>query len=101
MKLGTQVGLGRGHIVLDGDIPASLPKGGGASPQCSAYIRCGQMAVWIKMLLGREVGLSRNEIVLDGTQLPLPKRGRNPPNFRFMFIVAIRLDGSKCHLVGR
>jgi len=31
MKLGTQIGLGRGHIVLDGD-PASLPKRGGGAP---------------------------------------------------------------------
>ena len=30
MKLGVQVGLGHGHIVLDGD-PAPSPKGGGAS----------------------------------------------------------------------
>jgi len=31
MKLGTQVGLGPGHIVLDGD-PFSPPQGGGAKP---------------------------------------------------------------------
>jgi len=42
MKRGTQVGLGPGHIVLDGD-PA-LPPPKGHSPQFSAHIRCGQMA---------------------------------------------------------
>jgi len=70
MKLGMQVGLGPGHIVLDGD-PAPLPKRG-RSPQFSARICCGQMAGWIKIPLGREVGLSPSDIVLDGTQLPLP-----------------------------
>ena len=35
MKLDKQVGLGPGHIVLDGD-PASPPLKGGRSPQFSA-----------------------------------------------------------------
>ena len=55
MKLGMQVGLGPGHIVLDGD-PAPLPPKG-HSPQFSAHIYCGQMAAWIKMPLGMEVDL--------------------------------------------
>jgi len=38
-------------------------------------------------------------LVLDGDLVPLPKKG--PPNFRPMFIVAIRLDGSRCHLARR
>ena len=42
MKLGTRVGLGPGHIVLDWD-PAPLTQRGTA-PQFSAHIRCGQMA---------------------------------------------------------
>ena len=32
---------------------------------------------------------------------PLPKKGAEPPNFRPMFIVAKRLDGSRCHLSQR
>jgi len=52
MKLGTQVGFGPGHIVLDGD-PVPLPKG--AQPQFSALISCGRMAAWIKMSLGKLV----------------------------------------------
>jgi len=32
MKLGTQVGLGPGHIVLDGDPVLPLPKRGTAAP---------------------------------------------------------------------
>jgi len=50
MKLGTQVGLGPGNIVLDGD-PAPLPQRGTA-PQFSAHIYCGQIAAWIEMPLG-------------------------------------------------
>jgi len=47
MKLGTQVGLGPGHIVLGGDpAPPALK---GHSPQFSTHIRCGQMDAWIKM----------------------------------------------------
>jgi len=45
-KLGMQVGLGPGHIVLDGDPAPPPPKG--HSPQFSAHICCGQMAAWIK-----------------------------------------------------
>jgi len=71
MPLGTQVGLGPGHIVLDGE-PAS-PKG--AQPQISAHY--GQTAGWIKMLLGRKVDLGTGDIVLD--QKPaFPKRGTAP-----------------------
>jgi len=71
MKLGTQVGLCPGHIVLDGD-PATLPNGT-QPPQFSAHICCGQMAAWIKMSLDMELGLGPGDFVLDGT--PLPKRG--------------------------
>jgi len=74
MKLGVQVDLGPGHIVLDGDPAPPAPKG--HSPQFSAHICCGQMGGWIKMPLGREVGLDPSDIVLDGTQLHSPKRGQ-------------------------
>ena len=63
MKLGVQVGLGPGHIVVDGD-PAPPPQRGTA-PQFSAHIRCGQMAAWIKMSLGMELGLDLGDFVLD------------------------------------
>jgi len=64
MKLGTQVGLGPGHIELDGD-PAPLPQRGTGS-QFSVHICCGQMAGWIQMPCGREVGLGPSHIILDG-----------------------------------
>jgi len=75
-KLGTQVGLGPGHTVLDGD-PAPAPTKG-HSPQFLAHICCGQMAAWTKMSLGMELGLGQSDFVLDGTMLPLTKRGRSP-----------------------
>ena len=40
MKLGMEIGLGPGHIVLDGD--QLLPKKGHSSPHFSAYVYCGQ-----------------------------------------------------------
>jgi len=69
----TQVDLGPGNIVLDGD-----PERGGA-PQFSANACCGQMAAWIKMPLGMEVGLSPSDFVLDRDPAPVsPKRGGAP-----------------------
>ena len=91
MKLGTQVGLGPGHIVLDADTAPPPPKG--HSPKFSAYICCDQIAAWIKMSVCMEVGLGPGDFVLDGDPLPSPKGGRSPPNFRPMFIAAKRLDG--------
>jgi len=91
MTLGMKVGLGPGHIVLHGD-PAPLPKiKKWPDPQFSANFYCGQMAGWIKMRLGMEVNLGPDDVVLDGVAAP-PKRG-TAPSFRFMSIVAKRLDG--------
>jgi len=92
MKLGMRVGLGPGHIVLDGD-PAP-PPAKGHSLQFSAHICCGQMAAWITMSLGRELGHGAGDFVLDGHPAPpSTKGGVEPTNFRPMFIVAKRLDG--------
>jgi len=72
-----KVGLGPGHIVLDGDPGPRPPKG--HSPQFSAHICCGQIARWIKMLLGRKVCINPSDIVLDGDSAPpSPKRGQSP-----------------------
>ena len=76
MKLGVQIGLGRGYIVLDGDPAPPFPKG--HSPQFSAHIRCGQMAGWIKMPIGIEVGLGPGDCVRWGPSSPPQKRGRAP-----------------------
>jgi len=58
------------------------------------------MAAWIKMPLGMELGLSQ-AIVLDGDPALPPQKGAEPPNFRPMFIVAKRLDGSTQYLARR
>jgi len=72
---GTEVDLGPGHIVLDGD-PAA-PKG---APQPPLFCPCllWQTAGWIKMPRGKKVGLSPGDIVLDGDQM---ERGQKPPLF--------------------
>ena len=56
----------------------------GADPQFSAHVYCGQTAGWIKMSLGTEVNVASGDVVLDGV---------TAPHFRFMSIVAKRLDG--------
>ena len=98
MKLGMQVGLGPGHIVLDGD-PAPPPPQGHSPPQFSAHFYCGQTAGCIKMPLGTDIGL--RGLCVRWRPSPLPKKGAEPPNFRPMFMVAKRLDGSRCHLARR
>jgi len=75
MPLGTEVGLGPGHIVLDGD-PAPLPIKG-AQPLFSAHVCCGQTAGWIKMHLGKEVSLGSGDTVLDGDPVLPPKKKRH------------------------
>ena len=55
-KLGMQVGLGPGHIVLDGD-PAPLSLKEHSRHPIFGHICCGQMAAWINMSLGMELGL--------------------------------------------
>jgi len=95
MKLGTQVGLGPGHIVLDGD-PAPTPPKGHSHP-IFGHICCGQMAAWIKMSLGMELGLDPGDFVLDGDPAPLSQRGTDP-NFRPISVAAKWLHGSRCHL---
>ena len=76
MALGMEVGLGPGHIVLDGDPAPPLQ----TPPQFSAHVYCGETAEWIKMALGMEVDLGPGHIVLDGDTAPLPKKGAEPPS---------------------
>jgi len=66
-------------------------------------VYCGQMVGWIKMKLGMPVGLGPGHIVLDWdpAELSSPKRGRNPPSFLRISVVAKWLDGSRCHLAGK
>ena len=78
MKLRMEVGLGCGHVMLDGDPATPAPKG--HSPQFSAHVCCGQTAGWIKMLLCTEINLGPGDFVLDGDPAPFPlkKQGHSP-----------------------
>jgi len=51
------------------------------------------------MPLGMEVGLDPSDIVLGVDPAPPPQKRHITPNFRPTFVVAKRLDGSRCHLV--
>jgi len=65
-------------------------------------VYCGQMVGWIKMKLGIQVVLGLVHILVDGYLVPPPSKGAQPPsNFRPMSVVVKRLDGSRCHLVGK
>jgi len=80
MKLGTDVGLGPGHIVFGGD-SAPLPKRGTA-PQFWAHVCCGQTTGWIKTpLQGTEVDHGPGDIALDGDPAPPKRWGTAPPIF--------------------
>jgi len=77
MPLYTEVGLGPGHNVLDGDPTLLLQRGTARFPQFSAHICRGQMAGWIKIPLGMEVRLGPGDFVLDGDPAHRsPKGGR-------------------------
>ena len=93
MKLGMQVGLGPGHIVLDGN-PAPLPQRGTApNLRPISIFYCRQAAVCIRIPLGMEVGLSLwRHCVRWGPSSSLS---------RPMSVVTKQLDGLRCHLVWR
>jgi len=94
MKLGTEIDLGPGHIMLDGNqLPPPQKKGGGHR----THVCCGQTAGWIKTPLGMEVGLGPEDIVLDGDQLCPQKQGAQQLPLFGPCIVAKRLNGSRCH----
>jgi len=80
MKLGMEVGLGQGDIVLDWD-PAPLPNW--QSPQFSANVCYGQTAKWIKMKLGMDV-LAQATLCVRWRSSS-PERAQHPPNFRPMY----------------
>jgi len=65
IPVGTEVGLGKGDAVLDGE-PAPRPKNSGHSKPHFWPMYCGQAAVWIKMPFGTEVNLGPSNFVLGG-----------------------------------
>jgi len=94
MALGMEVGLGAGHIVLDGD-PAPSPKRGQSPPifgQCPLWPNAG----WTKMSLSMEVGLDPGDFVFDG-DLASPRKKTQPPrSFWPLSIVATVAHLSHC-----
>jgi len=99
VPLGMEVGLEPSDTVLDGD-PAPLPQKGGRAPNFRpTSIVAKRLHGSIKMSLSMEVGIGPGHRVLDGDPTHLSQKGEQPPpHFQPMFVVAKRLDGSRCHL---
>ena len=97
MPLDTELDLGPGDIVLDGK-PAR-PQGGGTAPAILAHVLWPNGA-WIKVPFDTGVGLGQGHIVLHEDPAPL-KKGQTTPSFRPVSVVDKRLDGSRCHSIGR
>ena len=87
-----EVGLGPGHIVLDGDTAPSPKRG--RTPQFLVHVYCGQTAGWIKTPLGTGVDLGPGHFV-DGFPA-IGERGTADPSFRPMPIVATVAHLSYC-----
>ena len=99
MALGMVVGLGPGHIVLDGDL-VPLPQKEGKAPNFGPFLLCSngwmhQDASWFGgMPQPRRlcVRLGPSSPSSEGAQLP-------PPNLWPLSVVAKLLDGLRFHLV--
>ena len=100
MALGVVVGLGPDHIVLDGE-PAPLPQKGVKSPILGPFLLSPNG--WMNQDGTWHGGgpWSKPHCTRWGPSSLPPKRGQSAPNFRPIFIVAKRLDASRCHLVWR
>ena len=98
MPLGMELGLGPGDFVLDGD-PAPPPPKGHRPPICGPYLLRPNGCMDQDVTRYGARFRPRRLCVRWGSRCPLPKGGgRNPPNFRPMFIVPKRLDESRWHL---
>jgi len=89
----------RRHCIRRG--PSSSPENRWHSSPTHQPMYCSETAIWIKMPLGTEVGLDPGHIALETQFMSPQKHGAtaHPPDFRPIFVVAKRLDGSRCHLV--
>jgi len=77
MPLGMEIGLGSGHVMLDGAQFPPPQKKRGTVPQFSAHVCFGQTAGLIKMPLGTTVAVGPGYILLDGDAAP--QKGHSPP----------------------
>jgi len=102
MRLGTEVCLGPGDILLHGD-PSShnsyacTERGTALFDQCLLWPNdwMHQGTTWY-----RGIGIGPGDIVLDENPAPPPWKGASSPTFE-VYIVVKPLDGSRCHLVRR
>ena len=79
MALGMEIGLGPGHIVLDGE-PAPPPKKEAQPPIFGPFLLWSNG--WMhQSLLGMEVGLGPGHIVLGGDPASSPKGAQPLPVF--------------------
>jgi len=92
MPLRTEVGLGSGDILLDGD-PAPPPKKGGTASLTYRPIHCGERLDGSRYI-GRDVDLGPGHIVLDGDPVP-PESGTAAPT---LFSVHVYCDQTVAHL---
>jgi len=98
MKLGMQVGLGPGDVVLDGD-PAPLSPKRRWSPQIF-----GPCLLWPNGSIDQDGTwhggrLQPRRLCVTWGPSPSPQKGQSPlPNFQPISAVAKRLDASRCHL---
>jgi len=93
MKLGTELGLDQGKIMLGGDPAPPFTLKGAQSPGLLDHAYCGQTDGSIKMPLDMEVDLGPGDVVLEGDPVPLAKKRHNL-HFWPMSVVDKRLDGS-------
>ena len=94
MTNGMEVGLGAGHIVLDGD-PDVPPLERHSPPMSVVAKRLDEDATWY-------AGRPRpRRLCVRWGQVLAEKMVQSPSKFWPMFIVSKRLDGSRCHLVWR
>jgi len=87
MPLAMEVGLGPGHILLDGDL--AREKRGGTAPNFR-LMSGGQTAGWIKMPLGTDVDLSPGDSVRWGPNFLTERGTAAPPTSRPTSITAKR-----------
>jgi len=100
MALGTEVGLGPGHSVLDGN-PAPLPKKGVQPLIFGPFLLSSNCWMHENATWYGDRPRPRPHYARWGPSSPMHKKRTEPPNFWPMSVVAKRLDGPRCHLVRR
>jgi len=74
MPLGMEVGLGPGHVMLDGDPAPPPPEKGTATPPLFIPGLLWPNGCCIRIPFGTEIGLGPGDIALDGDPAPPMER---------------------------